>query len=62
MKVIEDTHVDANATPEYMDMVRNKLNQLGYDNIGDVAGDMERSFGDLKEYNAPDPAAGFFNK
>ena len=62
MKVIEDAHVDANATPEYMDMVRNKLNQLEYDNIGDVAGDMERSFGDLKEYNAPDPAAGFFNK
>jgi len=62
MKVIEDAHVDANATPDYMDMMRNKLNQLDYDNIGDVAGDMERSFGDLKEYNAPDPASGFFNK
>lgn len=62
MKVINEANVDANATPEHLEMLKNKLNQLDYDSVGDVAKDMERSFGDLKEYNAPDPAAGVFNK
>ncbi len=55
MDIVEKAHVDANATPEHIEMLNNQLKDLDYKNIGDVAKDMADSFKDLKKHDSNDP-------
>ncbi|MDP3313721.1 hypothetical protein [Lutibacter sp.] len=55
MDIVEKAHVDANATPEHIEMLNKKLKDLDYKNIGDVAKDMADSFKDLKKHDSNDP-------
>ena len=54
MDIVEKAKVDANATPEYVEMLNNKLKDLEYNNVGDVAKDMANSFKDLKKHDVND--------
>lgn len=55
MDIVENAHVDANATPQHIKMLNNKLKDLNYDNLGDVAKDLANSFKDLKKHDSNDP-------
>ena len=55
MDIVEKAHVDANATPEHIEMLNKQLKNLEYGNIGDVAKDMADSFKDLKKHDSNDP-------
>lgn len=54
MDIVEKAHVDANATPEHIEMINKQLKDLKYENIGDVAKDMADSFKDLKKHDSND--------
>ncbi|MCG6187306.1 hypothetical protein [Maribellus maritimus] len=60
MKIIEDAHVDVNASPDYIQNLNKKLNDLHYSNIQHVAKDMQKSFGELKKFNTKNPADSAF--
>ncbi|MDD3721980.1 MAG: hypothetical protein PHW92_05775 [Lutibacter sp.] len=55
MDIVERAHVDANATPEHIEMLNKKLKDLDYKNVGDVAKDMANSFKDLKKHDLKNP-------
>ena len=53
MEVIESAKTDANATPEAVSQLNQKLNDLGYKDVGDVAKDIANEFNNLKRYDRP---------
>lgn len=55
MDIVEKAHVDANATPEHIEMLNKKLNDLDYKNVGDVAKDIADSFKDLNKFDSKNP-------
>ena len=51
MKIVNEVPTDVNITPEKLQSVQAQLKKLGYNNIGEVAKDMSKSFKDLAVHN-----------
>jgi hypothetical protein len=51
MEVIKSAKTDANASPASIENLNNKLKNLGYNDVGEVASDIAKEFKNLKPFD-----------
>lgn len=60
LEIIEGTHSNADATPEYVNKVNEQLTALGYEDLKSVTKDMVEEFKKLKPFDQTDKVSAFF--